>query len=249
MGATTEIAWTDATFNPWWGCARASAGCAHCYAETLAARWGHRVWGPTAPRRVFGDAHWREPLRWARDAARDGVRRRVFVASMADWLEDRRELDRERARLGALVEAAPELDWLLVSKRMQNAARLSPWRDGRYPDHVWLGTTVEHQATAAPRLDALCALDAPVRFVSAEPLLGAIDLTPWLTRLDWVIVGGESGPRRREMPLEAAERIVRDCHEAGVAVFVKQDSGARTGQQGRIADSWWIRQFPTPRQR
>lgn len=245
MGTSTEIAWTDHTFNPWWGCARVSAGCEHCYAEAMARRWGHG-WGPGAARRLFGDAHWAEPLRWARDAARAGFRHRVFCASMADWLEDRDDLDDERTRLRTLIEATPELDWQLLSKRPENAARLSPWEQGPYPPHVWLGTTVEHAGTALRRLDALCALDAAVRFVSCEPLLGSINLRPWLSQgISWLIVGGESGPGRREMDLGAAERIVRDCLDAGVAVFVKQDSAAKPGQQGRIPDAWWIRQMPT----
>lgn len=246
MGQTTEIAWTDHTFNPWWGCTRVSEGCRHCYAEGLSKRWGHDVWGPSAARRRFGDAHWAEPLKWARDAAREGMRRRVFCSSMADWLEDRRELDAERVRLGALVEATPGLDWQLLTKRPENLARLSPWAGREHSAHAWVGTTVEHDATRA-RLDHLCAYPAAVRFVSAEPLVGAVDLRPWLDRLHWVIVGGESGPGRRTMDLDAAERIVRDCMDAGVAVFVKQDSGARTGQQGRIPDAWFVREFPCHR--
>ena len=244
MGTTTEIAWTDATYNPWWGCTRISTGCRNCYAEGLAKRWGHRVWGPDAPRRTFGAAHWAEPLRWDRDARAAGTCRRVFCGSMCDWLEDRRDLDAERTRLGHLIESTSGLDWQLLTKRPENLARLSPWPTGTHPAHAWVGTTVEHQATATARLDALCAYPAAVRFVSAEPLIGAIDLRPWLSRLHWVIVGGESGPGRRELDIAAAERIVRDCQDAGIAVFVKQDSGARTGQQGRIPDAWFVREFP-----
>jgi protein gp37 len=162
---------------------------------------------------------------------------------MADWMEDRRELDAERERLGALVMSTPSLDWQLLTKRPENLARLSPWPAGMHPGHAWVGTTVEHDATRA-RLDALCAYPAAIRFVSAEPLVGDLDLRPWLDRLHWVIVGGESGPGHRRMDLAAAERIVRHCTDAGVAVFVKQDSGPRSGQQGRVPDEWFVRQFP-----
>src|SRR3954468_10860946 len=82
MGKDSKIEWTHHTFNPWWGCVRVSPACKHCYAESWAKRVGMALWGPKAPRRFFSDAHWREPLRWNKDALRDGIRRRVFCASM-----------------------------------------------------------------------------------------------------------------------------------------------------------------------
>jgi protein gp37 len=89
MGVKTEIQWTDHTFNPWWGCLEVSPGCDHCYARTLAERWGFKVWGPphTSTRRLFGDAHWSDPLKWNAGAADEGRRHRVFCASMADVFE------------------------------------------------------------------------------------------------------------------------------------------------------------------
>ena len=128
MGATTEIAWTDRTFNPWWGCARVSPGCEHCYAEAWAKRTGRQLWGPHAARRTFGEAHWREPLRWNAVAEKSGIRSRVFCASMADIFEDLRALDQERCRLWTLIDATPWLDWQVLTKRPEQIARLSPGR-------------------------------------------------------------------------------------------------------------------------
>src|SRR5262249_54064076 len=122
MGDKTAIEWTDHTFNPWWGCVEVSPACDFCYARTWAQRRGHPVWGTDAPRRFFGEAHWGEPLRWNRRAAATGRRARVFCASMADVLEERHDpvgalLEQARARLWATIEATPNLDWLLLTKR------------------------------------------------------------------------------------------------------------------------------------
>lgn len=197
MGEQTEIAWTDHTFNPWWGCQRVSPGCEHCYAETFAKRTGHAVWGPQSDRRFFGDKHWAEPLKWNAKAARDGVRRRVFCASMADVFEDREDLRRHRARLATLIRKTQHLDWLLLTKRPENAARLwrSAWErargtDADPPEHewfenIWLGTTVEDQKRADERIPHLLKVPARVRFLSCEPLLESVDLKafmPWAFR-------------------------------------------------------------------
>lgn len=132
MGEKTAISWTHHTFNTWWGCQRVSPGCENCYAESLDARYnaGDEHWGPKAPRRFFGDKHWKEPLKWDREAAKAGERRRVFCASMADVFEARNDLDPWRARLWKLIEATPNLDWLLLSKRPENFRRYLPWLDG-----------------------------------------------------------------------------------------------------------------------
>src|SRR5262245_52074261 len=176
MGKDSGIEWTHHTFNPWWGCMKVSPGCEHCYAETFSIRVGKKVWGPKADRRFFGDAHWAEPLKWNAVAARAGERHRVFCASMADVFEDRRELDGHRARLWRLIAATPHLDWLLLTKRPENLARMLPWyshwenRVAFEPDepwpNVWLGTTVEDQQRADERIPHLLRSPAAVRFLS-----------------------------------------------------------------------------------
>jgi protein gp37 len=244
MGETTGISWTDHTFNPWWGCVRVSPGCENCYAETSSNRWGNDLWGVDKPRKFFGDKHWNEPRKWDRKAREDGVQRRVFVASMADVLEDRRDLDVHRERLWLLIEETPNLQWLVLTKRIENL-HLFPerwWRQG-FPPNVRVGVTVESQPYAERRLDTLVGL--PVKnFVSAEPLLGALDLRRWLhgsiRHLDWVIPGGEStqNTEARECETFWILDLVRQCKEAGVAVFVKQ-MGSRPMVEGnllRLAD-------------
>ena len=128
MGKTTGISWTDHTFNPWWGCVKVSPGCQRCYAETWDKAKGGGIshWGPTAPRRFFGDKHWAEPLAWNRAAERDGVRRRVLCGSMCDVFEHRPDLGDHRFCLYSLIEQTPMLDWLLLTKRPENVMDFVP---------------------------------------------------------------------------------------------------------------------------
>jgi protein gp37 len=178
MGDITGIEWTDHTFNPWWGCARVSSGCEHCYAETFAARFGVK-WGVKAERRPSSEKVWSGPLRWDKAAEKAGVKARVFCSSMADVFEDRPELVEHRARLFALIARTPNLIWQLLTKRPENILRLVPesWL-GRFPDNVWIGTTVEDQRRANERIPVLLAVPAVVRFLSCEPLIGPVDLDP-----------------------------------------------------------------------
>jgi protein gp37 len=252
----TGIAWTDHTFNPWWGCVRVSPGCENCYAERDSKRYGFGLWGPTSPRRFFGDKHWNEPLKWDRAAEKEGVRRRVFCASMADVFEDRRDLDEQRARLWHLIERTGSLDWLLLTKRPENAARLAPamW-DAGWPSNVWAMVTAEDQQRADERIPLLLKIPARVRGVSYEPALGPVDFRPWLwrvgmhmdgthdrERIDWIIVGGESGPAMAARPFDVAwaRTTAANCRRAGVAVFVKQLGShvAWDGVQGGGVPCW-----------
>lgn len=168
---------TGYSFNPWWGCVKVSPGCAHCYAETLSKRYGHQFWGPasTTGRRTFGDAHWREPLRWNATAAKTGQRTRVFCAPMADVFEVHPTAAAERPRVWDLIEQTPMLDWLLLTKRPQNIAEMFPaaWREEPRP-HVWLGTSCEDQKRADERIPPLLRVPAAVHWLSCEPLLGPI---------------------------------------------------------------------------
>lgn len=221
MGKNSKIEWTHHTFNPWWGCVKISHACTHCYADTWARRVGMDLWGPKAPRRFFTDAHWRQPLSWDREAKESSTRLRVFCASMADVFEDRRDLDGSRARLWQLIDATPNLDWLLLTKRPENIARLGT--KSAWPKNVWLGTTVEDQATAEERVPHLVAQDAYVRFISAEPLLGPVDLSKWLKpSLHWVIAGGESGAKARIISPSWIRSLRRQCRDGNVGFHFKQ---------------------------
>ena len=230
MGENTKIEWATHTFNPWWGCTRVSEACKNCYAEAWAKRVGQKVWGPKTERRLFGESHWSQPTRWNRKAEVEGTRPRVFCASMADVFEDRRELDLWRAKLWELIEATPQLDWLLLTKRPQNVRRLAGW-SSVWPENVWLGTTVELQARAEELLPHLAAVPAHVRFISAEPLLGPLDLNRWLGKMiDWVITGGESGPRARPASPAWFRSLHLQCMENHVAFHFKQWGDWAPGQ-------------------
>jgi len=227
MAENSKIEWTHHTFNPWWGCIKVSPACKHCYAESWAKRVGMDLWGGRSPRRFFGEAHWGEPAKWNRDALKAGQRRRVFCASMADVFESRRELDAWRARLWPVIEATPWLDWLLLTKRPENVRSMAPWGD-HWPQNVWLGTTAENQHWAAKRIPLLLENPAKVLFLSAEPLLGPLDLRQWLPRsssargLGWIIAGGESGGKARPMNPLWAEAVRDQCLDAGVPFHFKQ---------------------------
>jgi protein gp37 len=227
MGQNSKIEWTHHTFNPWWGCVRVSPACKHCYAESWAKRVGVEVWGKNSERRFFSDHHWAEPFKWNREAATARVRRRVFCASMADVFENRRDLDVWRAKLWPIIENTPWLDWLLLTKRPQHIGHLAPWRE-RWPRNVWLGTTAESQKWANERVERLMRFPVTVRFASCEPLLGEVDLTPWLAPestgrgLNWVIAGGESGVKSRPMNPAWAESLRDQCEAVQVPFHFKQ---------------------------
>lgn len=194
MGEQTNIGWTDHTFNLVWGCVQISPACAHCYAKSLAERWGFDVWGEDAPRRVFGDKHWAEPLKWNRKAQEAGERRRVFCSSMADVFEDHPTVAQEREKLWPLIRSTPWLDWLLLTKRPENIAVSLPgdWGTG-YPN-VWLGVTAENQEFADRRVSTLVPIPAAVHFVSVEPILSAVDLNRWLPCEHYLASTGDEGP-------------------------------------------------------
>ena len=191
MARNSAIEWTGHTFNPWWGCTKVSPACDHCYAEVWAKRTGHSIWGADAPRRQLSNNYWNQPLRWDRAAALGGGRARVFCASMADVFESNRELDSLRARLWALVERTPNLDWLLLTKRPHLARRLAPWTRS-WPRNIWLGATVENQHFADRRIRYLLDVPCQFRFLSCEPLLGPVDLSEHIGGLHWIIAGGET---------------------------------------------------------
>jgi protein gp37 len=221
MGQKSAIEWTDHTFNPWWGCTKVSPGCVHCYAETLSSRYLYDVFGSRKPRRTFGEEYWQNPLKWNRQAAQFGQRMRVFCASMADVFEDNPGIEAEREKLWGLIAETPMLDWLLLTKRPQNMRPFAPWEND-WPTNVWAMTSVEDQEQARKRIPILLEVPAIVRGLSVEPLIGSVDLGPWLEDIQWVIVGGESGQCARQMQVEWVISLRDQCVEAGVPFFFKQ---------------------------
>ncbi len=243
MGEQTAISWTDHTWNPWWGCVKVSPACDHCYAATLANRYGWDVWGKDAPRRFFGLKHWNEPIRWNTEHELAGTRGRVFCASMADVFEQGQpELDVQRANLWALIDSTPSLDWQLLTKRPGNIARMIPAEWLRNPrQNVWFGTTVESPEYLW-RVYQLVMVPAAVRFISYEPALAHVD---WpLAGINWLIAGGESGGGHRP-PKEAWFQSSRDqCMAAGVAFWFKQWGGKSPTAGGCLLDGREWKQFP-----
>lgn len=252
----SNISWTDDTFNPWIGCTKISDGCKYCYAETLMdKRYGKVKWGPQGIRKRTSDDYWRKPLAWNHKAEREGVRRRVFCASLADVFEDRPEVFEWRADLFGLIDATPNLDWLLLTKRPENIKRLWPlgWYDEQFTwPNIWIGTSIENQEMANKRIPELLRIPAAVRFLSVEPLLEPVDLsgftmdTIWIDQefadndphfqriidedgwpIHWVIVGGESGPGARSMQPEWVRSIRDQCVAADVPFFFKQWGGTK----------------------
>ena len=252
MGETTTISWTDHTFNPWWGCTKVSAGCDNCYAEAFDHRMHGELnhWGKGVERRVFGEKHWNEPLKWDRAAEKAGLKDKVFCASMADVMDDEAP-EGEREKLWELIDRTPNLIWQLLTKRPQRFMRYPP-KSFKHRN-VWLGTTTENQEMFDVRMEHLleAAMDREtMAFISYEPALGPITLRdwPWVDRMvvNWVIFGGESGLNRRPMELAWAENMRLECAQKGIAFFMKQMSAA-TPELGKslIPAHMLIREFPT----
>jgi protein gp37 len=273
VGEYSKIEWTDHTFNPWIGCAHVSPGCDHCYAETQNAFRGWTEWGPHGKRRKTSQANWKTPLRWQADARRFmkeyGRRQRVFCASLADWLDNKAERE-WRDELRDLIDQTPDLDWLLLTKRPQNAVRVVPegWF-GR--PNVWLGVTAEDQIRYRQRWPILARIPAVVRFISYEPAIGPfgpIDIGIGVLP-DWIITGGESGPRARIMQPAWAREVLADCERLNIAPFHKQWGTYQSnplvserglsrkeaalidahGKGGGLVDGEIVRRFPIPRSR
>lgn len=241
MATTTHIGWTNHTWNPWVGCKKKSAGCKNCYMFTGQRRYGS---DPTFIRRTSA-ATWREPLKWHEPA-------RVFTCSWSDFFLA--EADEWRDEAWDIIKQTPHLTYQILTKRPELAPTRLPADWGSGYDNVWLGVSTERQQEADERIPLLITIPARVHFISAEPLLGSLDVSRWLHRyyladgdkipqLDWVIVGGESGPDFRPMDVEWARGIRRQCEAAGVALFEKQMSGPHN-ELPLVIDGRTVQQFP-----
>lgn len=255
----TNISWTDYSFNPWIGCNKVSEGCKFCYAEEFVARRlavrmvrsdgvvTEKFWGDKAPRRFRPETAWKDPIKWDRTAERQGVRRKVFCASLADVFEDRPDLETPRRRLWETIRATPNLDWQLLTKRPENITRLLPADWGvnvnGYPN-VWLGVSAENQSRWNERVPVLCQIPARVHFVSYEPALGRVDPASTYPLVpEWVICGGESGLHRRGFDPEWAREMRDQCRSLGIAFWFKQGSHRFPGKQTEL-DGETIHDFP-----
>lgn len=243
MAIQSIIAWTNSTFNPWMGCMKVSAGCKNCYAETLTKnRMGLDLWGPDSKRQRTTKSYWRQPFKWAKEARLAGERRRVFCGSLCDIFESHPTADAIRPEVWEIIRQTPELDWQLLTKRPENIeARLpSDWPMA----NVWLGTSIEDRKSCARR-DILVKIPAVVHFISAEPLIEDIAGTLDLQDIEWILVGGESGPGFRPMEKRWALNIEESCKKSGTAFFFKQSAAYRT-EMGTELDGRIARSYPQP---
>lgn len=242
----TSIAWADYTFNPWIGCSKVSDGCKNCYAEGLMDKRYKRVkWGDSGKRKMTTLSYWKKPFGWNQYAIKTGKERRVFCGSLCDIFEGNPQLYSIRKELYKLIYATPNLTWMLLTKRLGNVMMHVPvgWWN-QFPRNVWIGTSIESEKYREERMTQLAAIPACVKFVSVEPILGPINFTKADAKvLDWVIVGGESGPNHREMNIEWAKDIKDWSVQNEVSFFFKQISGNKPGiKSGTEIDNY--KEFP-----
>jgi protein gp37 len=263
VGDTTAIAWTQKTWNPWQGCTKVSPGCANCYMYSEKKRYGQDPETVVRSKPPTFNA----PKKWTEPAL-------VFTCSWSDFFHE--AADAWRAEAWDIIRATPHLTYQILTKRPERIAKCLPADWGEGWGNVWLGTTVENQGTAYPRVAWLVEVPAMVHFVSAEPLLGALDLTRieaiaptpphgpgvWLdalrghvigpddlleSKIDWVIIGGESGHGARPYDPAWVTSLVRQCADAGIACFVKQLhlNGKLSKDPAEWPEDLRVREMPT----
>ena len=222
----SAIEWTDQTWNVMTGCTKVSPGCDHCYMYREYPRlraMGVKGYQRSPDTVTFLEERLKQPLRWKK-------LRRIFVNSMSDLFHREADFQFILRAFQVMFQAAEERGHIfqVLTKRPGRAVafweRYKSVLGGQWRPNVWIGTSVESQKHA-PRLSVLARLPAPVRFCSAEPLLGPLDLGPWLDDVQWLIGGGESGPDARPMETEWAQDLRDQARGAGVAFFLKQLGG------------------------
>lgn len=241
MADKSKIEWTDATWNPVFGCSKVSPGCANCYAESYAKRFRATVPFDTItlhPERLDQPERWRRP-------------RKIFVGSLSDLFHPAIPVA-FRDQIFQTMFAQNRHTYQVLTKRpglagyyLAEAVKRLPgafW----YPPHVWIGTSVENQTAADYRIPILLEIPVAVRFLSVEPMLGPIDGRAIQTGIEWVIVGGESGPNARPFDPDWARSLLGTCRARGIPFFMKQ-LGGWPAKRDRLDDfpaDLRIREFP-----
>lgn len=263
MGEQTKIAWCDSTASPWTGCTEVSPGCANCYARELAARCNWAAWGKAAKRHRF--TGFRERVCNLNQKAKASGKPLKVFPSLCDWLDNQVPVDWLTDYLYTIY-GTPDLLHLLLTKRPENFIErltlaigddlrreahgqafndwLTTWVNGMSPAGVWVGTSCENQKTLEERAYEYIKIPAEKHFLSLEPLLGPLDFEGDTGSVaDWVIVGGESGPKARACKVGWVRSAVESCQHAGVPVFVKQLGSYcvdrnDAGFEGDQGDAW-----------
>lgn len=265
MAEKSNIEWTEATWNPWYGCLKVSPGCKFCYMYREMERYGRDPRVVTRSKTKFED-----PLTWVRTGKAPKF---CFTCSWSDFFIA--EADEWRAEAWEIIRKTPQITYQILTKRPERIREHLPadWGLSGYPN-VWLGVSAENQEYADERVHQLLAIPAAIHWVSAEPLLGPIDFnaltvdyshprhTPLhasalhretdgnfyqMNRLlDWIVVGGESGPESRPMEAAWAKQIAQDCAESETQLFMKQmgGKGDKRGDLEDIPEDLRIRQYP-----
>lgn len=263
MGKTTGIEWTESTWNPLRGCTRVSEGCRNCYAERVSARFSSKGQpfhliaerSPSGPRWtgkvILVESMLREPIKWKEP-------RRIFVNSMSDLFHEA-VTDEWLAKIFDVMERAPQHVYQILTKRplrMLTALRAV----GATPPNWWFGVSIEDQQSARARLPVLAETPCALRWVSYEPALGPVDLAAALAQpnmtatgamlrvpaaIQWIVVGGESGPGSRHFDPAWARTVLKVCREQGIPFFMKQMGGRSTHNDVPIPDDLLIKEMPT----
>lgn len=239
MAGSSNIEWTEATWNPVTGCTKVSEGCRHCYAERMA----KRLVAMKNPRYINGfnvtlhDDLIETPLKWSKP-------KRIFVNSMSDLFHEDVPLE----FIQKVFDTMNKAHWhtfQILTKRSERLAELS--RHLNWTPNIWIGVSVENEKVMN-RIKDLKSVPAFIRFLSCEPLLGPLKNMN-LEGIHWVIVGGESGPGARLMKSEWAKDIRNQCKEQNVAFFFKQWGGVQKHRNGRTLDNKTYDEFPKQRKK
>jgi protein gp37 len=234
MSQHSKIEWTDSTWNPVTGCSKVSEGCMNCYAERLA----NRLQAMHNPRYLNGfEVTLHEdlldiPLKWSKP-------RMIFVNSMSDLFHESIPLEFIE-KVFATMQSAKHHIFQVLTKRSERLLELSPFLS--WPSNLWVGVSVESNRYFH-RIHQLAHIPGTVSFISCEPLLGPMPDLP-VEHIDWVIVGGESGPHARKMKKEWVEAIKKQCQENSVPFFFKQWGGVRKDLSGRMLNGQYCNELP-----
>jgi protein gp37 len=238
MAENSAIEWTDATWNPVTGCTKISAGCDNCYAARFSERFRGVTGHPFEPGfdLTLRPERLKQPLEWKRP-------RMVFVNSMSDLFHK----DIPHAHIDAVFDTMERADWHVYQVLTKRSSLMQNFVNERFssriaPRHIWFGVSVEN-AQAVSRIAHLRKANASVRFLSIEPLIAPVGRLD-LRGVDWVIVGGESGPRARRMDPTWPIDVRDQCLAAGVAFFFKQWGGRSPKTGGRLLEGREWNQFP-----
>jgi protein gp37 len=240
MGENSLIGWTHHTMNFWRGCHKVSPGCDHCYIGPWHLWRGYGT-GFEGPERT---KNWDGPRKWNKKAAESGVRYRIFTCSLSDFFHA--SADEWRDEAWDVIRETPHLDWLVLTKRHKQIKKRLPSDWGSGWPNVWLGVTCESEEQLE-RVNYLLDTPARIKFISAEPLLGAVNFRPYLHGLDWMITGCERAAKekRRAMPLDWIRDIDAQCREAGIPHFYKQYYAGRTITYDSVLDGKVVADFPS----